>query len=365
MARRLAIYLESLVLAAILLSLVQAFLEDYAVLAAWPLLLRRDLQLAGFFFDLLFTVEFLIRLYLAAIDHRVGRYLGAQRGWLDFLTSAPLLIFVSGPWAASLLLGPAALPVLATAVRAARTARLLRPLRAARLFGRLPNAASPMGRRHVTMAATIAVSVLVLGAVLFSALGGPLGLRAGAAAVEQRQLLAVRYLERYPRALERLAQTDDSLLLLRLDGRARFSRYDDAYYAARFSPGEYGYLRQGGQELFYDLRPEARREAGQSLIYLGLAVLLALVFLLRYGPHFELTVTDPLQAMRKGLEEPGYNREVEVPERYREDEVFRLARSYNECFLPLKARSQERRARGQPSRDKAGSGERRTGAEDG
>jgi hypothetical protein len=69
--------------------------------------------------------------------------------------------------------------------------------------------------------------------------------------------------------------------------------------------------------------------------------------------------------MRRGLEEPGYNREVEVPERYREDEVFRLARSYNEHYLPLKARNQERRARGQPSQEKAGSGEPRTEAEDG
>ena len=357
MARRSATLLESLVLAAILLALVQTFLEDYAVLAAWPLLLRWSLQLAGFCFDLLFTIEFLIRLYLAATERRVGRYLGAERGWLDFLASVPLLIFSSGPWAASLLLGPAALPAFSTAALAARTARLLRLLRAARVFGRLPDPASPMGRRHVTVAATIAVSVLVLGAVLFTSLGRPLGLRATAAAAEQSQLMGARYLKAHPRALEQVTQIDGSLLLLKQEGRTRFSRHDDTYYAARFAPGEYGYLQEGGQELFYDLRPEAQREAGQNLAYLGLALLLVLAFLLRYAPHFAVTVTDPLQAMRRGLEEPGYNRPVEVPERYREDEVFRLARSYNEHYLPLKARSQERRGRGQPGREKAGSGE--------
>jgi hypothetical protein len=358
MARRSATLLESLVLAAILLSLVQTFLEDYAVLAAWPLLLRRSLQLAGFSFDLLFTMEFLARLHLAATDRRLGRYLGAERGWLDFLASVPLLIFVSGPWAASLLLGPAILPALSTAARAARTARLLRLLRAARVFGRLPDPASPMGRRHVTVAATIAVSVLVLGAVLFASLGRPLGLRATADATEQDQLLGARYLQAHPRALQQVTQIDGALLLLRQEGATRFSRYDDAYYAARFAPGDYGYLQEGGRELFYDLRPEARREAGQNLIYLGLALLLVLAFLLRYGPHFALTVTDPLQAMRRGLEEPGYNRPVEVPERYREDEVFRLARSYNEQYLPLKARARQGRGRAQPRGEQAGPEER-------
>jgi hypothetical protein len=363
MARRSTNFLESLVIAAILLALVQTFLEDCAVLAAWPLALRRGLQLAGFGLDLLFTIEFLIRLHLAAADRRLGRYLGPERGWLDFLASVPLLMFSSGPLAASLLLGRTGLPALvgvlylSAVVKAIRVARILRLLRAARLFGRLRDAAWPMARRHVTVAATIAVSVLALGLVLFNALDGPLGLRSAAAAIEERQRLIARYIEPYrsgapglSRVLATVAGTDDSLLVLRINGETRFSRFDDAFYAARFEPGEYGYLRQDGLELFFDLRSEARRLAGQSLIYLGLAALLVLAYLLRYGPHFAVTVTDPLQVMRRGLEEPSFSREVEIPERYQDDEVFLLARSYNEHYLPLKARSQERPARGQPGR---------------
>ena len=93
------------------------------------------------------------------------------------------------------------------------------------------------------------------------------------------------------------------MLLLKQEGQTRFSRFDDAYFSAHFAPGEYGYLQEGCQELFYDLRPEARREAGQNLVYLGLTLLIVLAFLLRYAPHFALTVTDPLQAMRRVLEE--------------------------------------------------------------
>jgi hypothetical protein len=361
MARRVADLLEALVFTAILLALAQTFLEDYGVLAGWPLTVRQAVQLAGFGFDLLFTIEFLIRLRLAAANRNSGRYLGPGRGWLDFLASVPLLMLVSGPQAVWQLLGPrgwlhlAGLLYLLPMLRAIRIARVLRLLRAARLFGRLRPASPSVVKRHVAVAATIAVSVVALGLVLFTSLGGPLGLQATAAAVEQRQRLTAQYLERYrtnaaglSRALAVLARTDDSLLVHRVGGETRFSRYDDAYYAARFAPGEYGYLQYDGQELFFDLRPEARRLAGQSLLYLGLVVLLVLAYLLRYGPHFAVTVSDPLEVMRRGLEEPSFNREVEIPERYQDDEVFLLARSYNEHYLPLKARSQERPARGQP-----------------
>jgi hypothetical protein len=44
--------------------------------------------------------------------------------------------------------------------------------------------------------------------------------------------------------------------------------------------------------------------------------------------------------MRRGLEETDYNLEVKVPARYQGDDVFELARLYNEKYLPLKDRTQ-------------------------
>lgn len=369
MARRGANVLESLVLAAVILALAQAFLEDYGVLAGWPASLRRGLQWTGFAFDLLFTVEFLIRARLAAGGRRLDRYLGPERGWLDFLASAPPLMFCSGPLAASLLLGPAGWPpaagllYLPPLLRAMRIARFLRLLRAARLFGRFRPGPRSMVRRHVGVAAAIALSTSALAFVLFGILSRPLGLASTAEALQRRQRQTAQYLERlrkdpamFAGALAALAQTDESLLIHRLDGVTRFSRYDDAYYAERFAPGDYGYVREGGQELFFDLRPETRRLAGENLACLALAVLLALAYLLRYAPHFSLTVTEPLEHMRRGLEEPSFDRLVDIPERYREDEVFRLAEGYNRRFLALKSARGGRAVRGlaQPKEGDAG-----------
>ena len=90
-------FLENLVILAIVLVLVQTFLEDLATLLSWSVSVREALLIAGFFFDLFFTVEFIVRGYDAWRYRRFGYYFWYDRGWIDFLASVPLLLLNSGP----------------------------------------------------------------------------------------------------------------------------------------------------------------------------------------------------------------------------------------------------------------------------
>ena len=94
---------EISVIVAILLVLIQTFLEDFAVVVGWNINVRNSLSVSGFLFDLFFTIEFLSRLYYAIINNRVKKYLFQERGWIDFLASIPLLMFNSGPTVLALL----------------------------------------------------------------------------------------------------------------------------------------------------------------------------------------------------------------------------------------------------------------------
>ena len=71
-------------------------------------------------------------------------------------------------------------------------------------------------------------------------------------------------------------------------------------------------------------------------MYFILILVLTAVLLLFYSPHFALTVSDPIHVMNRGMEEKDYNFEVKIDPRYKEDGVFRLARNYNQIFLPMK-----------------------------
>ena len=344
--------LESVVIAAILLVLVQTFLEDYAVLAGWNLNIRNKLLLAGFFFDLFFTIEFLTRFYYALMERRVGRYLTLERGWIDFLASVPLLMFNSGPFALTLLtgggiaLGLGGILNLLKVIKAIRIARILRFLRIIKIFRKIKNVSSPMAQRHVASITAISVTVIVACLLFFTLFSATLQVRGLDTAFSEQQEATADYLFAktddpvdFVRALQTLKSTRTKLLIVKYRGQTLFSRFSNDYYAQYFAPGDYSYLSRDGLELFFDQRSYVSQLSRESILFFVIVVLVVLAYLLIYSPHFALTVTDPIHVMRRGLEEADYNLEVKIPERHKGDDVFELAKAYNEKYLPLKDRT--------------------------
>src|SRR6056297_1432916 len=176
-------FFESIVIVAIILVLIQTFLDGFAVLAGWSWDVRRALMFAGFAFDIFFTVEFLSRLYFAFVNRRTGIYFWYERGWVDLLASIPLLLLSAGPavlayWRGSAtLVGAAGILNVLKVVKAIRIARVLRLLRVLKIFSRIRNTDSTMAQRHVAKIATVAVATMVVGVlgltIVFSALNAP------------------------------------------------------------------------------------------------------------------------------------------------------------------------------------------------
>lgn len=346
-------FLESVVIAAILLVLVQTFLEDYAVLAGWNVSIRNKLLLAGFFFDLFFTIEFLVRFYYALMERRVGRYLTLERGWIDFLASIPLLMFNSGPFALTLLtgsgmaLGLGGILNLLKVIKAIRIARILRFLRIIKIFRKIKNVSSPMAQRHVASITAISVTVIVGCLLFFTVFSSTLQIRGLDTAFSEQQEATADYLYEktddpadFVLALQTLKSSRTQLLIVKYRGQTLFSRFSNDYYAQYFAPGDYSYLSRDGLELFFDQRSYVSQLSRESILFFVIVLLVVLAYLLIYSPHFALTVTDPIHVMRRGLEEADYNLEVKIPERYQGDDVFELAKGYNEKYLPLKDRTQ-------------------------
>lgn len=344
--------LENLVIVAIILVLFQTFLEDLAVVLRWPATTREILTITGFAFDLFFTVEFLIRLYDAFRYRKTAEYMIHQRGWLDFLASIPLLLLNSGPAVLALaagntmVVGMGGMLNVLKVVKAIRIARILRLLRLLKIFRKIKNTDSIMAQRHVAKITTVAVSVMIF-AILVVTLGlSFLPSSSLDEQVTQSHLGSFSYIVNQNLAtpenenrLEALGEANPALLLVKDRGQVRYTKYGNETYEREFLLGDYGHLERQGVEVFLDLRGLNQGTARANIIYFLAIVAIVVALLFYYSPHFALTVSDPIHIMRRGFSEKGYNLAIRIPKRFENDDVYRLAKLYNEIYLPLKDRN--------------------------
>ncbi|MFP4363654.1 MAG: ion transporter [Spirochaetia bacterium] len=351
--KKMSSFFESLVIVAIFLVLIQTFLEDLSVVLSWSWNVRAVLIVCGFIFDLFFTIEFLTRIYIALFRGQVREYIFLRKGWIDFLASIPLLMFNSGPAVLALVGGGAFLGLggilnVLKVIKAIRIARILRLLRVLKIFKQIKYTDSKLAQRHVSTVTTIAVTGFIIVLFVFSLLFGVVGVPGLDREFRANSSEILEYITEHnltQRAglpiLQEFGSYEENLLIVKDDDTTMYTRYDNEYYQGYFGPGDYDYVSEGNIGVFYDLRPLNIQYSRNNLVYFIVVITVVMLFLLYYSPHFALTVSDPIHVMKRGLEEPGYNLEVKIPEDYADDDIFELANQYNQVFLPLKDRNSD------------------------
>lgn len=343
-------FFENLVIVFIFLVLIQTFLEDFAILVGWSWQIRSILVFTGMGFDIFFVTEFLVRLFYAISGGRVKHYLIHQRGWIDFLASVPLLMLNSGPTGISMILGGSAflglggfLNVLKV-VKAVRIARILRLLRVLKIVKQLKYADSTMAQRHVAKITTISITVFVFSLFAYTILTPYIGMPSIEKDYEARQNAEMMQLYETMQAGETeaalsIAEHSPDLLVVKKGGETVYTAFDNSYYSKFIGPGDYRYAGRVPYGFFYDAREINKHQSGNNILFFAIVVIFVVAFIVLYSPHFAITVSDPIQVMKRGLDESSYNLEVRIPEAYKDDDVFELADKYNEIYLPLKDRS--------------------------
>ena len=79
-----------------------------------------------------------------------------------------------------------------------------------------------------------------------------------------------------------------------------------------------------------------REHAMLNLFCLVTILAIVMVLMVLYSRSFAQQVADPIYIMDKGLRNWDYNLEVRVDPDYANEEVFRLAKAYNERWLTIK-----------------------------
>lgn len=334
--------------------MVQTFLDDLANILDWSWQARKILVISGFCFDALFTLEFLIRFFTALTSGKgkLREYFFLRRGWIDLVASIPLLLFNSGPAFFALYTGmviggfTGVLNVLKV-VKAVRIARILRLLRVLKVFKQIKFADSVMVQRHSARIVTTAVTAVIIPITLMSFLFSFIHMKDLENHYSTSHMESARYLASQheinssQQEMQFFCEGQTQFLMVQRGDEILYSRFDQEFYDRYYNASDYAYFEQGTLTFYLDLKPLNRSQSWSNLTIFVTVIILIGFLLIFYGPHFALTVSDPVNIMRKGMTEPGYHLQVAIPDDYQNDDLFRLAKEYNEEYLPLKMRNQE------------------------
>ena len=292
MRSKAAAVLENVVIVAIVLVLVQTFIQELASLYGWTWEARRLLIFIGFGFDLFFTLEFLVRLYFAVLARRGKQYFLLERGWLDFIVSIPLLLLISGPAVLAIAAGGVSVAGFGgmvnvlSGVKAIRIARILRVLK---IFRHMKSPESPMLQRHVATLATMTTTIIVTVSVVFSFVAAAIEMPSISDQFQARTQQALDFIR--TRALAPgqdqqpaadFARAQPTLVKIERDGETLYSRYEEAYLERFFGPVDYSYVRSGNIGVFFDIRSINAERARRNLIHVITIVMLVGIYLFYY-----------------------------------------------------------------------------------
>jgi hypothetical protein len=342
--------LETFILAAIVLVIIQTFLDEYSRYAHWSVRSRNILLITGFCFDLIFSIEFTVRSFYNNKKGAFLNYIRYERGWVDFISSFPLLLLDSGPSLFFLITVDAhsgagvigAMNVLKV-VKAVRITRILRLVRVIKIFGKIHNAESKMAQHHTATITATAVFTVVSVLLLFTLIFGTsashfskersaeyINLIDGLKRISDMNGLGFR------ESSEGLLLSDKNILKIIYSNGTVIERIAGTEFARYYDEEDYISVTGKGCTLLVSIIDINREIALEHIQNFLVIIFIVLSFMVLYTKHFVQNISDVVHILNLGFRKKDYNLLVKIPEEKADHEIFRLAKFYNDSYLPAK-----------------------------
>jgi len=339
--------LENFILVAILLVVIHTFLYEISIYYHWTIYTRNILIFSGLVFDLVFSIEFFVRTIAASKIKEKGfiNYWFYERGWVDFLSSVPLLLLDSGPSVYILLSGAVAggdgvigtLNVLKV-VKAIRVTRILRLVRILKIFGKIHNTDSKMAQHHTATLSTTVVFTVVLVLLFFSIFNDGNGaLETQKRKIQYEKFLVQKNINNFTN-IKSLFMADKFVLSLYKGKKVIFEKIDKNTFNKSFSKDDYFILIKNGITLTISIVDIHKRIASTHLQNFFIIIFIVISIMVIYTRHFAQNISDLVHILNKGFRKKDYNLQIKIKDEFKNDEIFKLAQFYNNAYLPAKLR---------------------------
>jgi hypothetical protein len=334
--------LEGLIFFFIVLVILQTYGEELAVYMGYSVDFRRLLLVAGFCFDMIFSIEFIARLFVSGGRGKTGRYLVREGGIIDFFSSIPLLIFSSGPLlymtyfagetGLILSLGSMSFLKIVKTMRVVRTFRFVRTLK---ILGKTKTQYL-MTPKYVASALIITISISVATLIGFTYFEN--GQLIQSSSVETKKILS-SYIDRGgSENFDNLLANSSAVLFIEKDNEVIYRKFEQNHIENYFFNDDYYTEKIGGYDIYFNNKDAKRAHSLINMTLFSLIVLTIIGITTIYRRFFNKHISGVTGVMLRGFRTTGYSTPVRIVEKKKEFEIYELAEQYNKKWLPIKRR---------------------------
>lgn len=337
----------------VILSILFVIAGEYAVYTGWSVRTRNAFLWTGLFFDLVFSVEFLLRSIPAAKSGRFTLYIKHETGWIDFLTSIPLLVLYSAPLLYITLntegvRGTVLFTEMINYTAIVHLSLVMRCIRVMKLFRIIAIYNSEMTRHHTYTAGLTAVCAAGAVIILWAGISG-------FSDRDDRKIRTAEYLKMlvelesiatlnnldFREACENFLISDHRIINIDYTGGKFYERLSNAEFRKFYNSGDCIKVPGRLSTLTVSMKDITSKNALNNIKDILIILLLAASFIFFYSRHFTFTVSDIAGALNAGFRKRDYNLMIKIRDEYKEEELYRLAGFYNEAYLPAKLRKRD------------------------
>jgi len=341
--------IEPFIVFVIIIAIFQTFFAEYADFSYMSKHIRLMSLIASFAIDIIFSIEFMARLFVSAKKRGASRYFVREGGFIDFISSFPLLILNSGPLIyvtffagkAGIIsgIGMFSFFKIVKIVRIARTFRFLRTLK---IFYRFKKRYI-MTSKYISGAAGITIAVVLLTLIGFSFIDNGNVISSQSKAVSN---ILSSYISSGKKAdFETLLKNSDSVLFIKDSKKIIYQKISLSEFNNSYLSDDYYKKNFKNYMVYFNNKDKKRLVSFINMIaytiIIGIIVLLGLPYRYLFNKH----ITSITSTMLKGFKISSYMTPVRIDEKRLSLESYQLAQKYNKKWLPIKRRLLELQAK--------------------
>lgn len=333
---------EIIIFILILLAIFETFGEEFAIYKDYSVFIRKILLISGCAFDLIFTIEFVLRLFASGKRWGTGAYLIREGGIIDFISSFPLLLFSSGPLVymtffaeeGALILSLGSLTFLKI-IKVMRIARIFRFMRTLKIFGKV-RMIYRMTPAMIAIVLTITISICV-------------GSLAGFTYFERGRLIRPEsmvlrgivhhYLEKNDiSAISELMRDSSAVIFIKKGTETIYKGIDEEFFQKNFFSDDFLTENFKNYTIYMNNKDAKRSYAMIHMMVFAIIIgaIIGMVTIFRF--IFNRHITNVIMVMLRGFQSGRYSTPVRIVRRMEDYEIYRLADQYNRKWLPIKSR---------------------------